>query len=991
MKTTFTKTLMALCAIICCYGQAAAQFTSAPAFPGAEGYGRFTTGGRGGTVYHVTRLDDYIQDADYSPNYTKEDPIPGTLRYAITRSGARTVVFDVAGTIELKCPLKIAYGDITILGQTAPGDGICLKNYTLGINANNVIIRFIRCRMGDEGKRYYSKGEALSNTAFEDDAMNSYHKDGGECRNIIIDHCSVSWCVDECGTFYGNRDFTLQWCILSESLRRSVHEKGNHGYGGIWGGERASFHHNLIAHHDSRNPRFDHGYVSTLAGPVDYMCNVVYNWGGNSSYGGENKPGYTSKKHNMVNNYYKYGPSTSDKDRLLNPTTYCTNCNGSDGKDIVPGDFYIAGNYMYGSSTVSNDNTCLSAIVMDSKGITYDKWITDHSSASIYKDNSWISTYTDYTTIALHSASNAFDRVVSYSGASFARDAVDTRVCNDAKNGTTSTTGSNGSTNGFIDTPSDAGGWPLLTGTAKTDSDGDGIPDDFEEDNGLNPNDATDANLYTLDSEKHYYTNLEVYANWLVEDLVKAQRMNADEAFEEYYPEVSSVDDPSDDEEDDDDEEGINVKVVENKFWTFDNGYEDSYTASATVDGLNIMAASGKAISVNRSSKTDNDESISFTHRLQFGGTGSTSSRNVNFTVTGPCTIDVWAVSGNNSATRELKINDGAEHTLMTTDNDLQKATYTYQGNGGTIYIYSGDSGINIYGIRVTYPAEVLVFDTNGQQTNSQNVYGKSDIVLTSNQVAVVDASAGISGDNIIVKNGTSYSCEKLVITDGIPFSAPVSFVANQVTYDRSAASVKKDFYATLYLPYAFDPTAIGLKVMEMSAFDESTGEVTFTDVSAGNIKPNTPYLVRQADYSTDDAVALLLTDHNVTVRKAKAVVAEGSFGFYGTYTPLTIKATDGVYNYYGFSTKYGDFRKASETGSKCDPFRAYFRYSSASGSKARLAVKWADDYTGISTHIVEQAADSYIYNLHGQKMGVNRTVLAPGIYIQGGHKFIVK
>ena len=254
---------------------AAALYSQQIAFPGAEGWGKYTVGGRGGKVYEVTNLNDKG---------------PGSLRQAVNAAGPRTIVFRVSGTIELNSNLDIRNPYITIAGQTAPGEGICIKNYPIMIGTDEIILRYLRVRLGDQSG---NDSDAISGR---------YHK------NIIVDHVSASWSVDETVSIYHCNNITVQWCLISESMYNSNHVKGHHGFGGIWGGPNSTYHHNLIAHHSSRNPRFASG-----CGNTDYRNNVIYNWGYNSAYGGEKvqaNSDFTYSSVNMVANYYKAGPGT---------------------------------------------------------------------------------------------------------------------------------------------------------------------------------------------------------------------------------------------------------------------------------------------------------------------------------------------------------------------------------------------------------------------------------------------------------------------------------------------------------------------------------------------------------------------------------------------------------------------------------------------------------------------------------------------------------
>ena len=395
------------------------------AFPTAEGFGQWSAGGRGGKVIYVTNLNDAG---------------PGSLREAVETPGPRTVLFKVSGTIELESGLRITEPFITIAGQTAPGDGICLKNYELYVRTNDAIIRHLRVRPGAQ-----QPGERDAITL-------------RSATNTIVDHCSASWAVDEVlSTTYGE-DVTVQWCLITEALHESTHHKGNHGFGGLIAGDRISYHHNYYAHNRSRNPRPASGFT-------DFRNNVIYDWDHEAGYAGT----VNKQRVNYVANYLKPGPDTETGRYVAFHTG---------GPDTW---LFADGNVVEGALPDGGDNRAI--INVRTRGNLADEPF-------------------DVVEPRTQTATKAMEAVLADAGATLPkRDVADARIIDDFRNGT----------GGFIDTVDDVGGWPTLaTAEAPADSDGDGMPDVWEQRHGFDDAVSADGNG---DRDGDGYTNLEEYLN----------------------------------------------------------------------------------------------------------------------------------------------------------------------------------------------------------------------------------------------------------------------------------------------------------------------------------------------------------------------------------------------------------------------------------------------------------------------------------------------
>lgn len=781
-----------------------AQFNSAPAFPGAEGYGRYTTGGRGGVIRHVTNLNDSGT---------------GSFRAAVNGSSKKIVVFDVGGVIELASDLEIG-ANTTILGQTAPGDGITLRYYTVKYaSGGNIIMRYMRIRRGQEKD-------------VNDGADATWTKGRS---NIILDHCSFSWSIDEVASFYDNKDFTMQWCTIGEPLKYSGHEKGPHGYGGIWGGKGASFHHNLLIHLDNRAPRLD-GARFFWKGPngteypdvesciaaekVDLRNCVIYNTGtGNGAYGG------MGGNHNIVNNYYKAGPATKNTKRVFQ----CSVSNSTDGtgtKDAnfpggIWGKFYISGNYVTAAGS--------SAANYDWSGVTIDA-CKDNNVTTPTKDQLKISEV-EKGSITTHSAEVAYERVLSYAGASKVKDCIDTRYEREVRNNDPECIGSATSykddkgthslsssdhPKGIIDVTADAlvphgGVYTLDGGTKATDTDNDGIPDEWEEAHGLNKADAADALTYTLD-KNNYYQNIEVYANYLVQDITKAERAGATDSFEEYYPLDS--DDPAPTPTQtviSASQESVSITGTANATVTLSsNNASGAYSITQPNASVATASISGNTITI--TGVAAGSTSLTVTQAASTGYTSATKEISITVTaaqgggdtpVAGTLTWDYSSAAPTGISSGQTTNTDNGL-TYNGTVNDLDKnqlkgiklnsSGYCYFTKGavaGTLAITFGprsgtnEASIKVYSYATTPSAETLIGTTEtttslntktiALSATQNNIYltrgASTETVITkivfTPTPTTYTVSASATNGSVVIKNGSTTVASGTAVEDG--------------------------------------------------------------------------------------------------------------------------------------------------------------------------------------------------------------------------------
>lgn len=484
------------------------QFVDAQtlAFPTAEGYGKFAKGGRGGKVVFVENLDDYIAYNNL------EAPIPGSFRWALKQYPGEplTIIFRVSGTILLKPyivsgrnqnDIRSSRPNLTIAGQTAPGEGITIRNSKVNLGGSvDLIVRNVRFRIGEN---------AADGTFIPGGSMGCEN-----AVNVIFDHCVFGWSGEENITMYDNRFTTVQWSMMHEGLYDDGHGKGNRSYGGQCGGVNSTWHHNLFAHNQSRSPRLNGARTDNETRVfIEFINNVIYNWGSSGGiYGADINVGSTrSHTANYVGNYYKPGPATPSTKYFF--SNYIVN-----GANYPK--WYLSGNYMHGVPSANTNNWNAFEIRWSGSPGTALPTKADLASdtllfppSNIYYNAAWIG-YEPYR-INISSAENAYQSILEKVG-TYNRDSVERRIIRELKEGTATFKASRG-TFGIIDKSTDAEGFlTYKQAEPPVDADRDGMADNWEVANGLNPNNSEDRNLVTPEG----YTALEVYLNSLMGEYI---------------------------------------------------------------------------------------------------------------------------------------------------------------------------------------------------------------------------------------------------------------------------------------------------------------------------------------------------------------------------------------------------------------------------------------------------------------------------------------
>lgn len=472
----------------------AAEATQTLAFPTAEGFGKYATGGRGGKVVKVTSLAD--------------DGSAGTLRWAFSQHKGQpiTIVFEVAGRIDLASELRVNRADWTLAGQTAPGDGILIARNKVNFGGSqNFIVRNVRFRSG----RLDKAGNVLTENAC-----------GAEnCANFIFDHCSFGWSVEENMNTADSHFLTVQYSIVHEGLYNAGHSKGARGYGCQWGGSPATYHHNLLAHNNSRSCRFNGARGEDNVVFMEYVNNVNYNYGKNNCYGGENTAAIneynglnSAHECNFIGNYYKPGPNSSKTE-----VTFVSSSYARDGaKSWGPAKWYLEGNKAEGFADATADNwKAMKAETYSLDKIKASQRIVTETPWHKYTLSGTVGNYIPerYMIYDYETADEAFATVIAKAG-TINRDRTETRVAADARDGVASLKGGATLGNGILDSEADAEGFYDYSTDyiVPADSDGDGIPDDWEKNHGLNPAQAEDGNYVNAEG----YTALEAYMNSLM-------------------------------------------------------------------------------------------------------------------------------------------------------------------------------------------------------------------------------------------------------------------------------------------------------------------------------------------------------------------------------------------------------------------------------------------------------------------------------------------